>query len=108
MNLILAVCWLLVAVVLMVLSATSPDAPYARLGQTGLPTVIVPIFFFFYNLGRWWAVRAAERRRKLRQPPAHRRDRHEHDRARERPPDPNFDFTDQPPPPRPPSAEPRA
>jgi hypothetical protein len=106
-NLILAVCWLLMAVVLFGLLWTSPDAPYARLGHTGLPTAIVPVIFFFYNLVRWWAIRNAEQRRRMLSQPLGRRRYRRDSPERERTPDPTFDFSDKPLPPPPPGSEPK-
>jgi hypothetical protein len=107
-NLILAAIWLVFAVGLFVMSALRPEAPFARIGQTGIPTGLVALCLCLYNLVRWWTSRqAAERRRALSQPLGQRRYDRGRDPDHDRQPDPNFDFSERPIPPRPPGAEPR-
>jgi hypothetical protein len=97
--LILALIWLLFAAAMFVLSYIQPDAPYLHIGGSGVPVALIGVCFFVYNLLRWRAERtAAQRRRMLREPLGRRRYHHEREPRREQPPDPNFNFTDQPPP----------
>jgi hypothetical protein len=97
LNLILAMCWLVFALGLFLLSWLRPEAAFLRLGNTGFPLAWVAVLFFLYNIVRWWGARmAAQRQELLRRS----RSRHRDDEREPRPAtyDPNFDFSDRPPP----------
>lgn len=89
-NLILALFWVVVAVLLFV---------FHKGGNQGLipiPLYILALVLAIYNLVRWWSMRVAAAQRRqgeemIRKPSLHRA-------GDDRPPDPNFVFTDSPPP----------
>lgn len=54
MNLILAIVWLIAAVLFFVWSFKEPDNPYNKLFGTELSLGWIAIVMVAYNLVRWW------------------------------------------------------
>jgi hypothetical protein len=100
MNLILAVMWLLVAVVAVALPWLDPDGrlPMSR-GRSTLLLAGGALLLALYNLVRWWYAPALAADRRAIQEALARRRSGDKDNAPEpyRAPDPDFDFSDQPP-----------
>jgi hypothetical protein len=84
LNLILAVFWLVLSVGLFLYPRLHPQGARLTIGQTGISFAWVAVFFFGYNLLRWWLLRLQKRDRE--------RMDHVSDRHEERNPD--FDFSD--------------
>jgi hypothetical protein len=94
LNLILAVVWLVLAAVLLALDYSS-GKPVATIRGTNLSLGWLLLVLGLYNLARWWSIRSVERARRAREvPPSYRR---HFTPRRDEPPDPNFDFTEEPP-----------
>jgi hypothetical protein len=89
-NLVLAGIWLVLGLAFLLLPVVDPDGAGGRVnplfGWVGLVLCV-------YNLARWWVARQAALERQVRQD-AHARRRVEEAPRPDRPPDPNFDFTD--------------
>jgi hypothetical protein len=103
MNFLLALIWLALGTALITWHASTGD-PRWTFPFRGTPVSVgwVAIALSFYNLVRAWSIRsyqAEERARRIAEASRSRdvrwRERHPSDE----PPDPNFDFTDEPPPP---------
>ena len=82
MNLILAIIWLIVLVVLLV-----SDVPAVIL-RTNIPFAWLAAILCGYNLVRWWLIRSKSRENAARAP-LQRRPKPEE-------PNPDFDFSDKP------------
>ena len=92
LNLAMAVFWLVLGVVLLVGPQLDPQMrPWSRFG---LNVGWLALALTFYNLVRWWSVRAARARRQKRAE-AQRHEAHEHRPVQET--DPTLDFSDGPP-----------
>jgi hypothetical protein len=100
MNLILAILWLLGGIAVLAYEHFTGDVRW-RIRGTDLSIGWLLLVLAGYNLARWWSLRsyrveqqarALQRAQAkfLRAAPRERRDE---------PPDPNFNFTDEPPPP---------
>jgi hypothetical protein len=99
MHLIFALIWLAVSLALFALPLLHPRGMAVTLGPTGVSAGWIALLLCLYNLVRWWSARAhAANRRALREDFHRRRPQASPDQAEPyRPPDPNFDFTEQPP-----------
>jgi hypothetical protein len=105
MNLILAVMWLLAALVLYLWPWLFPGASEPTIFDSGIPLSWLAMVMALYSLTRWWATRALLRQRQALREEERRRLR-ERPRARwQREPDPTFDFSEGPPPRKPPPAD---
>jgi hypothetical protein len=98
MNLILAIVWLVGAAVLFAYERQTGN-PWLRIRGTDLSLGWLLLVLGLYNLARWVSIRSGQAARRAmqqaqdqRQQPARFRQR------REQPPDPTFDFTNEPPP----------
>jgi hypothetical protein len=84
LNLILALFWLIVAIVLFCYPLLDPAGGRLELGSTGTPFAWVAVFFFGFNLVRWRAVRLQKRAREEAKQVPQRRQEKEYN--------PEFDF----------------
>jgi hypothetical protein len=92
LYLVMALAWLSLALVAFVIPRLNPDGqPWTIMD---IPVSWIAVVLCVYNLIHWWARRHRHPDRRLLRPtpprPVH----------PEQPPDPNFNFTDNPPPPR--------
>jgi hypothetical protein len=90
LNLVLAICWLGLAVGSIVFSLLQPDAK-AIAGNVS-PTWVagVSLLMFAYNLLRWWFMRLRRRERQTAKRASDRIDRKDQEY------NPDFDFSDEP------------
>ena len=101
MNLMFAILWLVLSVGLFALPWLDPQGRSLTIGNTNISAGWFGLLLFLYNLARWWIARnnAATREAALRKENFLRR-RPEERREKDRPyvpPDPNFNFTEEPP-----------
>ena len=97
-NLLLAVVWLAVGVLLLVWQWYDPNAPSRSILNTGISWGWLALLLALYNLVRWWAGRSAAAERRLEAEARARYHREHHPRPVQEP-DPTFDFSKPPPPP---------
>jgi hypothetical protein len=98
LSLILALAWLLGAVVLFAYEQFTGDMRF-RIRGTDLSAAWLLLVLGLYNLARWWSLRRARAdQQALRSEQVHRRPAPFRE-PRNEPPDPNFNFTDEPRPP---------
>jgi hypothetical protein len=92
LYIVMALVWLSLAILAFVMPRLDPDGNPWTIPNTEISIGWVGLFFFGYNLARWWATRKRQTDRRLLRPtPA----RLLHP---ERPADPNLNFTEKPPP----------
>jgi len=88
--LVMGLVWLSLAVTAFVMPHVNPDNAWT-IPNTDISIGWVGLFFFAYNMARWWGTRNKQPDRRLLTPtpprPLH----------PEQPPDPNFNFTEEPP-----------
>jgi hypothetical protein len=101
MNLILAVVWLVGAGLLFVYEYQTGDQRL-RIRGTDLSIGWLLLVLGLYNLARWFSSRSGKASERVLEEmrTRHHQGRHSQPRAEE-PPDPNFNFTDEPPSPKP-------
>jgi hypothetical protein len=103
MNLILAIIWLLLGITVLVWQTVTGDDNWALpLGNYRFSYGWLMLLFVVYNLRRWWTVRATQLQRRHLQMELATRQRNTRWNDRQKPqdpPDPEFQFTDEPPPP---------
>jgi hypothetical protein len=98
MNLILAFVWLAGAAALFIYDYQTGE-PHLRIRGTNLSLGWLLLALGLYNLARWVSTRTSQSARRALQDAHAQRHRATQIREhREDPPDPNFNFTDQPPP----------
>jgi hypothetical protein len=90
-NLVLAFVWLAVGLGILLWPWLDPEAKVGRVDPT---LGWVALILCCYNLARWWVSRAAARERQAMREQLARCQSTETEARPERPPDPNFDFTD--------------
>ncbi len=74
MNLILALVWLTVAISLFLYPLLNPVGGHMELGNTGISFAWVAVFFFCFNMLRWWSVRLGKKaRQEMKKVPERRR-----------------------------------
>jgi hypothetical protein len=102
MNLFLALFWLLFAVVLVAYEQLIGETVFRiRFGGANISGAWLMLGLGLYNLARWWSVRAyrAEQRAlEIARASREREMRRRFPSELPGPPDPNFNFTDEPPP----------
>ena len=101
MNLLLAIIWLLCAVVLLAYEYYIGETRFRlRIGDTSFSGAWFMLVLAAYNLVRWWSTRShrAEQRAKELAEAKREWERRRRNSEPAHPPDPNFNFTDQPPP----------
>jgi hypothetical protein len=85
MNLILALFWLIVAISLFLYPLLNPAGGQMELGNTGISFAWVAVFFFCFNILRWWSVRLGKKaREEIKKVPERRREEY----------NPEFNFED--------------
>lgn len=102
MNLFLALFWLVCAGVLLAYEQVMGVTRFRlHLGGYSFSYAWLMLALVLYNLKRWRAVRAAKAQQRLREVARalSQQERRRPSAATAGPPDPNFDFTDEPPPP---------
>ncbi len=100
MNLILALLWLLGGIAVLAYDYFTGGVPFLRIRGTDLSFGWLLLVLGAYNLARWWSLRCSRAAQQAQWMAQAQRHRAAHHRERpEDPPDPNFNFTDQPPPP---------
>jgi hypothetical protein len=94
-NLVMAIFWLLLALVTLLLSWVEPGLPLLWFAGSDLHVGAIALVFCVYNLARWLSTRTAAQRKRPREEPAH---RHRPRRlAEDAAPNPAFDFGERPP-----------
>jgi hypothetical protein len=101
MNLFLAIVWLVLGLGVLAWQLITGDQSWGlRLGDTRISAAWLPMLLALYNLARWWGIRSARANeqylRTLEASRPHHARHHAH-REPPGPPDPNFDFTNDPP-----------
>jgi hypothetical protein len=95
LNLYLAAFWGIVGLVLLLWPLFDPQAPRLQILHTGVSFGWVAIFFWLYNLARWWGIRATVRQRRAAADLAARKSRATEQADRTpRTPDPRFNFSE--------------
>jgi hypothetical protein len=83
--------WLSLAAMAFLMPRLNPDGNPWTIPNTDISMGWVGLFFFAYNMARWWATRKQQDRRLLRPTPPE-------PQHPELPPDPKFNFSERPPP----------
>jgi len=96
-NLFLALGWLVFGAWLLVMEYAG-NSPAGRIPGTNVSVAWFVLALFVYNLARWYSTRVAAQRRAVEAELAwQRRLEARSQERRDLPPDPNFQFTDEPP-----------
>ena len=100
MNLFLALIWLVCAVVLLAYEHYIGETRFRlHMGDTSFSAAWLMLVLAVYNLVRWWSSRSYRAEQRAAELAQAKREWERHRRHSEPagPPDPNFNFTDQPP-----------
>lgn len=97
LNLIMAVCWLVVGGTFLIWHWLDPQAPLGYIRGTNISIGWIGIGLAIYNVVRWYSQRSAVSAREAQLAESLRRSREERRVRHEEPPDPNFNFSEQKP-----------
>jgi hypothetical protein len=95
MNLFLALAWLSLGITVLVWQAFSGNQSwYLPLGEYRISYGYIMFLLVAFNLNRWWNLRSARWQRRQQQIEVALRQRDPHRQARQEPPNPELNFSD--------------